>query len=114
MHLPNPVSTFRRLRESAAADNYFYAKLLVASTVSVLVILMLAGAILFVTIQDHRLDKLQARTLDVLRLSNHVESELAILETSHRGFLLTADPAYIKRLETAQHRLGAKLDELAV
>ncbi len=109
--LSNKISFIRKFRDLLAVDNRFYAKLLASSAVGVLAISLLALILLFVAFRDHKNENLRSQTLEVLRESNKIDSDLATLETAHRGFLLTGQENYLesfdRRKAQVQNRLHA-------
>ena len=73
------------------SPKHFHFKLLSGTAVGIVVITFLAGLFLFVTLRNHHQESLRAHTLEVLRLASVIENDIAVLETGHRGFLLTGD-----------------------
>ena len=88
---PGPFSFFRRSIAWLFSQKHFHVKLLSGTVAGVIVIIFLAGTFLFVTYRNHRQEALRSHTIDVLRLSSLIENDIAALEASHRGFLLTGE-----------------------
>src|ERR1700747_526833 len=84
-------SIFARIGDSLFSKRHFHLKLLSGTTVGVIVIISLAGAFLFVTLANHYQEKLQPHTIEVIRLSSLIENDIASLESSYRGFLLSGN-----------------------
>src|SRR5689334_19997651 len=71
------------------SQKHFRVKLLSGTTVGVIVIIFLVGVFLAVSLRDHYQDTLRSHAISVIRLSSLVENDVASLESSHRGFLLS-------------------------
>ena len=110
--LANKISFIKKFRDLLAVEDRFYAKLLASSTVGVLAISLLAATFLAVAIRDHNFENLRSRTLEVLRESNKVDTDLANLETGHRGFLLTGQEVYLDSFERRKGLVQTRLDSL--
>ena len=50
----------------------------------------------------------------MLRLASVIENDIAVLETGHRGFLLTGDPSYVEPFERRRDLLKRRVDDLTV
>jgi PAS domain S-box-containing protein len=115
-----PLKTVARgglVRRSASwlfSQKHFHLKLLSGTAVGVVVISFLAGLFLFVTIRNHYQETLRAHTIDVMRLSSVIESDLAALETGHRGFLLTRDASYLDPFERRRELIRKRIEELTM
>ncbi len=94
------------------SQRHFHFKLLSGTAAGVLVIVLLAGAFLYVTIRNHAQDGLRAHTIEVIRLSGVIENDIASLETNHRGFLLTGDKNNLVPFERLQDLIQRRLDTL--
>jgi PAS domain S-box-containing protein len=115
-----PLKTVARpglIRRSASwlfSQKHFHFKLLSGTAVGIVVISFLAGLFLFVTIRNHYQETLRAHTIDVMRLSSVIESDLAALETAHRGFLLSRDPSYVQPLQRRREAIRKRIEELTM
>ena len=94
------------------SQRHFHFKLLSGTAAGVLVIVLLAGAFLYVTIRNHSQDGLRAHTIEVIRLSGVIENDIASLETGHRGFLLTGDKNNLVPFDRLQDLIQRRLDAL--
>ncbi|MDQ6656333.1 MAG: CHASE3 domain-containing protein [Verrucomicrobiota bacterium] len=103
----NPGRTrgrFGRISAWLFSQQHFHVKLLSGTVAGVIVIVLLSGIFLLVTLRNHRQEELRTHTVEVMRLSALVENDIAALETSHRGFLLSGDA---RDAEAFEHRRGA-------
>src|SRR5712671_5956441 len=102
-------SIFGRLGDWLFSQRHFHLKLLSGTTVGVAVIIFLVGVFLLVTLRNHYQDSLRTHTIEVMRLSSLIENDIAGLESSHRGYLLSGNEEYIapfeKRREIIKHRI---------
>ena len=94
------------------SQRHFYIKLLSGTVAGVVVIIFLAGVFLLLTYRNHVQETLRAHTIDVLRMSSVIENDLAALETGHRGFLLTGNPAYREPFERRREAIKQRIDQL--
>src|SRR3954469_483159 len=78
----------------------FHFKLLAGTAVGIIVITLLAGIFLFVTVRNHKQAAVRSHILDVIRMGGVIESDLAAIESIHRGYLLTGDNSYLKAFES--------------
>ena len=92
---PKPATKVRRgiFRRSALSwlfsPQHFHFKLLSGTAVGIVVIAFLAGLFLFVTLRNHRDESLRTHTIKIMRLGSVIANDIAALETSYRGFILT-------------------------
>lgn len=107
------LSFFGRCNARLFSQKHFHAKLLAGTAAGVLVITLLAGIFLFVTFRNDREEAARTHTLEVMRLSRVMESDLAALETGHRGYLLTGNGSYLEPFELAREGFETRVDELA-
>lgn len=105
---------FRRCAAWLFSQRHFHFKLLAGTAAGIIVITFLAGLFLFVTVRNHQQETLRAHTIDVMRLTSVVENDIAALETGHRGYLLTRDPAYLASFERRREMLRTRIEELTV
>ncbi len=91
-----PVRFHRRVLEWLFRPEMFQLKLLLGTAVGIVVILLLAITCVVLTFRRQRQDEMRAHTIEVMRLSSVVENDIAALENSHRGHLLTRNDAYLK------------------
>ncbi|CAN5508017.1 hypothetical protein BH20VER1_BH20VER1_12070 [soil metagenome] len=94
------------------SQKHFQLKLLSGTAAGVLVIILLAGVFVFVSYRNHRQEALRMRTIEVIRLSSVIENDMAALETTHRGFLLTGDPAILENFETRRAAIQTRVEDL--
>src|ERR1700692_1270002 len=92
-------SIFGRISDWLFSQRHFHLKLLSGTTVGVAVIIFLVGVFLLVTLRNHYQDSLRTHTIEVMRLSSLVENDIAGLESSHRGYLLSGNEDYIGPFE---------------
>src|SRR5438105_15486751 len=93
--VPNSLKARRRSIFGHVADwlfsqRHFHLKLLSGTTVGVIVIICLVGVFLLVTLRDHYQDSLRTHTIEVMRLSSLMESDIAVSESCHAGSRLNA------------------------
>jgi PAS domain S-box-containing protein len=96
------------------SPKHFHFKLLSGTAVGIVVITFLAGLFLFVTLRNHHQESLRAHTIEVMRLANVIENDIAVLETGHRGFLLTGDNSYLEPFERRRELIKHRVEELTV
>ncbi|HMG06447.1 MAG TPA: CHASE3 domain-containing protein [Chthoniobacterales bacterium] len=96
------------------SPKHFHFKLLSGTAVGIVVITFLAGLFLFVTVQNHRQESLRAHTIEVMRLSSVIETDIAALESGHRGFLLTGDSVYLEPFERRRELIKKRVEDLTV
>src|SRR5437879_12928643 len=87
---------FRRSLSWLFSPKHFHFKLLSGTAVGIVVITFLAGLFLFVTLRNYRHESLRTHTIKIMRLGNVIANDIAALETSQRGFLLTGENSYLK------------------
>jgi PAS domain S-box-containing protein len=102
-------SIFGRLGDWLFSQRHFHLKLLSGTTVGVAVIIFLVGVFLLVTLRNHYQDSLRTHTIEVMRLSSLIENDIAGLESSHRGYLLSGNEDFLgpfeKKREIIKHRV---------
>src|SRR5207237_5019114 len=91
---------------------HFQFKLLAGTAVGIVVIAFLAGVFLFVTLWNYRQDNARAHTVKILHLANVIGNDIAALEATHRGFLLTGENAYIDSFDRRRELIKERVDEL--
>jgi PAS domain S-box-containing protein len=96
------------------SPQHFHFKLLSGTAVGIVVITFLAGLFLFVTLRNHHQEALRAHTLEVMRLASVIETDIAALETGHRGFLLTGENLYLKPFEHRREQIKQGVEDLTV
>jgi len=106
------IKACQQLRAWLFAENGFYAKLICAAVVGVVAIVGLTAFMIFLAVREHSYDQLRSHTLDTLRTANKVENDLANLETSHRGYLLTGQQLYIEPFERRTALIETRLNQL--
>ncbi|MEP6686038.1 MAG: CHASE3 domain-containing protein, partial [Verrucomicrobiota bacterium] len=116
----NPVQDESQTRTSLVSRSlawlfsprHFHLKLLSGTALGLIVIVSVAGASLFTTMQDYNEGILRTRTIKVMRLSSAIENDIAALETGHRGFLLTGKQLYLDPFNRRREVLNSRIDEL--
>jgi PAS domain S-box-containing protein len=101
-----------RLSNWLFSQQHFHFKLLSGTIVGVVVIVLLAGAFLYVTLRNHLQDTLRVHTMEVMHLSSLVENDIAAMESAHRGFLLTGDPRYVTTFNRQRQLVHRRLEDL--
>jgi len=96
------------------SPKHFHFKLLSGTAVGIVVITFLAGLFLFVTVRNHRQETLRSHTIEVMRLSSVIETDIAALESGHRSFLLTGDGAYLEPFERRRDLIKKRVEDLTV
>ena len=102
----------RRSIEWLFSQRHFHLKVLSGTAAGVIVILALAGVFLWITLRDHYQDEARAHTIDVMRLSSLIETDIVALETAHRGFLLTGQPDFLARFERRKAAIDQHIQDL--
>ncbi len=105
-------SIFGRIGDWLFSQRHFHLKLLSGTTVGVIVIIFLVGVFLLVTLRDHYQDSLRTHTIEVMRLSSLIENDIAGLESSHRGFLLSGNEYYIAPFEKKRDVIRHRIEDL--
>jgi PAS domain S-box-containing protein len=95
------------------SQRHFHFKLLSGTAAGVIVIIFLAGVFLYITLRNHYQATERAHTIEVMRLSSVIENDIAALESGHRGFLLTAKPAYIDSFNQRKDLIKQRIQDLA-
>ena len=114
-HVPRrgPFSFVSRSLAWLFSQKHFHVKLLSGTAAGVAVIGLLAGSFLFVNYRNHQHEALRTHSIEVMRLSSVIENDLAALETGHRGFLLTGNPAYLASFDRRREAIKQRVDALA-
>src|ERR1041384_2049946 len=76
------------------SQRHFHFQVLSGTAAGVTGLVLLAGIFLYVTLQNHYQDVMRAHSIEVMRWSNVIENDIAGLETTHRGLLLTDNSSY--------------------
>src|SRR2546421_8599273 len=105
-------SIFGRLGDWMFSRRHFHLKLLSGATVGVVVIIFLAGAFLLVMLRNHYQESLRAHTIEVMRLSSLIENDIASLESSHRGYLLSGNEDYVAPFEKKRELIRQRIEDL--
>jgi CHASE3 domain sensor protein len=82
------------------------------TTAGAVVIIFLAGVFLYVTLRNHYQDAFRAHTIAVKRLSGLVENDIAAMESSHRGFLLTGNELYLAVFQQRREQIRSRIEDL--
>ncbi len=112
---PTPERSRSFLARSMAwlfSQRHFHVKLLSGTAAGVVVIIFLAGIFLLVTYRSHRQEMLRTHTVEVMRLSSVIENDIAALESSQRGYLLTGNAAYTDAFTRQRAALKDRIEEL--
>jgi PAS domain S-box-containing protein len=109
-----PRGIFRRCVAWLFSPKHFHFKLLSGTAVGIVVITFLAGLFLFVTLQNHQQETLRSHTIEVMRLSSVIETDIAALESGHRGFLLTGHKLYLEPFERRRELIKKRVEDLTV
>ena len=105
-------SIFGRIGDWLFSQRHFHLKLLSGATVGVVVIIFLVGVFLLVTLRNHYQESLRTHTIEVMRLSSLIENDIAGLESTHRGYLLSGKEDYIKPFETKRDLIKQRTEDL--
>jgi PAS domain S-box-containing protein len=82
------------------------------TTASILVIIFLGSVFVFVGLRNHHRDEIRAHTIQLARLSNVIENDIAELENCYRGFLLTHRSQYFAPFQERRSAMNERLEEL--
>ena len=115
--VPNSLKARRRSIFGHVVDwlfsqRHFHLKLLSGTMVAVIVIIFLVGVFSLVTLRDHYQDSLRTHTIEVMRLSSLIENDIAGLESSHRGYLLSGSENYIEPFEKKRNLIKQRIEDL--
>ena len=105
-------SIFGRIGDWLFSQRHFHLKLLSGTTVGVAVIIFLVGVFLLVTLRSHYQDSLRTHTIEVMRLSSLIENDIAGLESSHRGYLLSGNEDYVAPFEKKRDLIKQRIEDL--
>jgi PAS domain S-box-containing protein len=105
-------SIFGRIGDSLFSKRHFHLKLLSGTTVGVVVIIFMAGAFLLVALRNHYQESLRTHTIEVIRLSSLIENDIAGLESSHRGYLLSGSEDFLAPFQKKRELIKNRADEL--
>jgi two-component system cell cycle sensor histidine kinase/response regulator CckA len=94
------------------SQQHFHLKLLSGTALGIIAIIFLAGVSVFVTLRNHNQEALRTHTTEVMRLSSVIENDIAVLETGHRGFLLTGKQLYLDSFNRQRELIKSRTDEL--
>ncbi len=111
-----PLRRLSPLRRSTAwlfSQKHFQVKLLSGTAAGVLVIILLAGIFLFVSYRNYQQEALRTHTIEVIRLSSVIESDIASLESGYRGYLLTGKTSYLAAFEQRRVEIKNRVGALA-
>ena len=123
MPAPTPAPVFgisrgkerfpRRALEWLLNPDHFHFKLLVGTSIGVVLISVFAVVCVLFTSKDQRREEQRAHTIEVMRLSNILENDLAAMENSYRGNLLLRSAGSSEALQRFQVQFRKHSDELA-
>src|SRR5438067_1568431 len=105
-------SIFGRLSDWLFSQRHFHLKLLSGTTVGVAVIIFMAGVFLLVTLRNHYQDSLRTHTIEVIRLNSLIENDIAGLESSHHGYLLSGKENLIVPFEKKRDSIRRRMEDL--
>jgi two-component system, cell cycle sensor histidine kinase and response regulator CckA len=103
----------RRALEWLLNPEHFHFKLLVGTSIGVVVIGALAAVCVIVTSTDQKREEMRAQTVEVMRLSNVVENDIAAMENAYRGNLLQPSVGYTDSFKRLQVQFRKHSEELA-
>jgi len=106
------LSVFHRTAAWLFSQKHFHLKLLSGTSVGVAVIIFLVGVFLLVTLRNHYQDALRSHTIEVIRLSSLIENDIAALESSHRGFLLSGKELYTVPFNQRRELIKRRMEDL--
>ncbi|HEX4667439.1 MAG TPA: CHASE3 domain-containing protein [Chthoniobacterales bacterium] len=95
------------------SPDHFHFKLFLGTIAGVLVILLLAVICVVLTLRGQQRDRLRSHTIEVMRLSSVVDNDVAALENSYRGQLLTRDGTFLGNFGRLQELFFKDSRELA-
>ena len=75
-------------------------------------IIFLVAVFLLVSLRDHYQDTLRSHTIAVIRLSSLIENDVASLESSHRGFLISGREDYVAAFEKRREAIKQRTQDL--
>ncbi|MDQ6859760.1 MAG: CHASE3 domain-containing protein, partial [Verrucomicrobiota bacterium] len=112
--VPNkvPSSVFARAGQWLFSQRHFHVKLLSGTFAGVIAIIVFAGFFGLTAYRAYRQEILRAHTVSVMRMSSVVLNDVAILETTHRTFILTGKPSYLQEFEEARESVKRRVDQL--
>src|SRR5256885_3206618 len=105
-------SIFGRIGDWLFSQRHFHLKLLSGTTVGVAVIIFLVGVFLLVTLRNHYQDSLRTHTIEVIRLSSLIENDIAGLESTHRGYLLSGKEEYLTPFDMKRDLIRRRMEDL--
>src|SRR3712207_3235921 len=97
--LERPSSFFGRSLAWLFSQKHFHVKLLSGTAAGVIAIVFFAAFFVLATYRNYRQETLRAHTVEVMRLSSVILNDVAVLETAHRGFILTGKPSHLESFE---------------
>ncbi len=109
---PGGGSVIRRTFDWLFSQKHLHVKLLSGTAAGVIAILFFAAVFGIATYRSFRQETLRAHTVSVMRMSSVVLNEVAVLETAHRGFLLTGKPVYQQGFEESRVNVKNRVEEL--
>ncbi len=113
MASPKTLSRLERFRRWFRTEDSFNRRLLAATLIGFLAILVLGLVFLFVAVLSTQRDSDRTRMLEVARLARQIEKSLALLEVSRDAHLLTRQPQWLQRLEASRASLPPQLARLS-
>lgn len=103
----------RRAVEWLLNHDHFHFKLLIGTSIGVVVIGVLAAACMVVTSGDQKREEMRAHAIAAMRLSNVVENDIAAMENAYRGSLLQKSTDAKEGFNRFQVQFRKHIDELA-
>src|SRR3982751_527813 len=94
------------------SQKHFHVKLLSGTAAGVIAIIFFAAFLFITTYRSYHQETLRAHTIDVMRMSSVVLNDIAVLETAHRGFILTGKASYLESFEEQRSAVKSRLDQL--
>src|SRR5262249_36846283 len=108
-----PESFQHRALEWLLNPDHFHFKLLVGTSIGVVVIAMLAAGCMIVIFGNQKREEMRAHTIEVMRLSNVIENDIAVMENAYRGNLLQPSADFAENFKRLQIQFRKHSKELA-
>ncbi len=105
-------AAIRRFGHWLAEENFFFGKLVGSSAAGILAIVLLGVIFLTSTHEKVPLDQLRGTALETLRIASRMESDINVMENSHRDFLASGETPFRIQFDTAHTALEGRLESL--
>ena len=110
--LERPATFFGRSLAWLFSQKHFHVKLLSGTAAGVIAIVFFAAFFVLATYRSYHQETLRAHTINVMRLSSVILNDIAVLETAHRGFVLTGKPSHLEAFEQRREGVKRRVEEL--